>query len=149
MFRYVLKFMTFSSKSDHLVRFYQLQIYVLLIMVLDCQEANMMQQHGLRLIFHRSIRDYLVMKSGCGETLYTPCKNGARHLIKSILFTLNSNISDRTNFPYQSYRPEKDTAENTKYNYYVSKVQIHSEHCIGFLKRALAITLGSLSLHKQ
>jgi hypothetical protein len=82
----------------------------------------MMQQHGLRLVFHRSMRDYLAMKSGCGETLHTPCKNGVRHLIKSIFSTLNSNIPDRTNFPYQSYRPEKDTVENTKYNYYVSKV---------------------------
>ncbi|KAH9969955.1 hypothetical protein BJV74DRAFT_784654 [Russula compacta] len=31
-------------------------------------------------------------------------------------------------------RPEKDTEENTHYNYYVLKVQICSEHCIGFLK---------------
>jgi hypothetical protein len=31
-------------------------------------------------------------------------------------------------------RPEKDTPENTKHNYYVSKVRIRSEHCVGFLK---------------
>lgn len=31
-------------------------------------------------------------------------------------------------------RPEKDSEENTQYNYYVSKVRIRSKHCIGFLK---------------
>ena len=31
-------------------------------------------------------------------------------------------------------RPEKETEENTEYNYYLSKVCIHSEHCMGFLK---------------
>lgn len=31
-------------------------------------------------------------------------------------------------------RPEKDTRENTKFNYYVSKIRIRSEHCVGFLK---------------
>lgn len=33
-----------------------------------------------------------------------------------------------------NHRPEKDTAENTEYNYHVSKVRIRSEHCMGFLK---------------
>jgi DDE superfamily endonuclease len=32
------------------------------------------------------------------------------------------------------YRPEKDTPENTTFNYYVSNIRIRSEHCIGFLK---------------
>jgi hypothetical protein len=32
------------------------------------------------------------------------------------------------------YRPEKDTSENTRYNYYVSRVRVRSEHCVGFLK---------------
>ena len=32
------------------------------------------------------------------------------------------------------FRPEKDTAENTRYNYHVSAVRICSEHCMGFLK---------------
>lgn len=32
------------------------------------------------------------------------------------------------------YRPEKDTAENTRFNYYVLRVRIRSEHCVGFLK---------------
>jgi hypothetical protein len=89
MFKYGLKFITlFSLKSNHLVRFCQLQIYASLIMVLDYQEANMMQQHGLRLVSHRSMRDYLVMKSGFGQTLHIPCKNGVRHLIRSILSIL-------------------------------------------------------------
>jgi hypothetical protein len=32
------------------------------------------------------------------------------------------------------HRPEKNTENNTTYNYHVSKVQIHSEHAIGSLK---------------
>ena len=32
------------------------------------------------------------------------------------------------------YRPEKDTPENTIFNYHVSNIHIRSEHCIGFLK---------------
>jgi hypothetical protein len=31
-------------------------------------------------------------------------------------------------------RPEKLTAENTKYNYHLSAVRIRSEHCVGFVK---------------
>jgi DDE superfamily endonuclease len=31
-------------------------------------------------------------------------------------------------------RPENETQENTTHNYYVSKVRIRSEHCMGFLK---------------
>ncbi|KIL00123.1 hypothetical protein PAXRUDRAFT_130526 [Paxillus rubicundulus Ve08.2h10] len=32
------------------------------------------------------------------------------------------------------FRPEKDTEENTIYNYNISKVHIQSEHFIGYLK---------------
>lgn len=32
------------------------------------------------------------------------------------------------------FRPEKDTPDNTKFNYHVSKVRIRSEHCMGFIK---------------
>ena len=32
------------------------------------------------------------------------------------------------------FRPEKDEDSNNTFNYYVSKVCIHSEHCVGFLK---------------
>lgn len=31
-------------------------------------------------------------------------------------------------------RPEKDTAENTRFNYHVSAVRIRSEHCMGYIK---------------
>jgi DDE superfamily endonuclease len=31
-------------------------------------------------------------------------------------------------------RPEKDTPENTTYNYHVSAICVCSEHCVGFLK---------------
>ncbi|KAF8836554.1 hypothetical protein BDN67DRAFT_983861 [Paxillus ammoniavirescens] len=34
--------------------------------------------------------------------------------------------------PYK--KPEKDTKDNTVYNYYVSKVRIRSEHAMGYLK---------------
>ncbi|KIJ47696.1 hypothetical protein M422DRAFT_248702 [Sphaerobolus stellatus SS14] len=34
--------------------------------------------------------------------------------------------------PYK--RPEKDTRENTHYNYHVSRIRVRSEHCMGFLK---------------
>ncbi|KAF8580704.1 hypothetical protein K439DRAFT_1356366, partial [Ramaria rubella] len=33
--------------------------------------------------------------------------------------------------PYKKY---KDIPENTKYNYYVSRVRVRSKHCVGFLK---------------
>jgi hypothetical protein len=32
------------------------------------------------------------------------------------------------------FRPEKDEDNNNTFNYYVSKVRVHSEHCVGFLK---------------
>jgi hypothetical protein len=31
-------------------------------------------------------------------------------------------------------RPEKDMRDNTRYNYYVSRVRVRSEHCVGYLK---------------
>lgn len=39
-------------------------------------------------------------------------------------------------------RPEKETAENTQYNYHVSAVRIRSEHCMGFLKGRWASLRG-------
>jgi hypothetical protein len=35
---------------------------------------------------------------------------------------------------HTSFRPEKDIPVNTTHNYYVSKICICSEHCVGFLK---------------
>jgi DDE superfamily endonuclease len=32
------------------------------------------------------------------------------------------------------YRPEKDTPDNTHFNYWVSRVCVKSEHCIGYIK---------------
>ncbi|KAH7918950.1 hypothetical protein BV22DRAFT_991691, partial [Leucogyrophana mollusca] len=34
--------------------------------------------------------------------------------------------------PYK--KPEKDTPENLRHNFYVSQVHVHFEHCVGFLK---------------
>jgi hypothetical protein len=54
---------------------------------------------------------------------------GVKHLIKSMYISfLHSNLLAN------KVRPEKDTEENTTYNYYVSKVRIRSEHAIGYLK---------------
>ena len=33
-----------------------------------------------------------------------------------------------------SCSPEKDSPENTQFNYFVSRVRIRSEHCVGYLK---------------
>ncbi|ESK80867.1 hypothetical protein Moror_9164 [Moniliophthora roreri MCA 2997] len=41
-------------------------------------------------------------------------------------------LRDWCQAPYKA--PEKDTPENTKYNYHVSNVRIQSEHCVGFIK---------------
>ncbi|KIJ55449.1 hypothetical protein M422DRAFT_151510, partial [Sphaerobolus stellatus SS14] len=46
--------------------------------------------------------------------------------------------------PYK--RPEKDTCENSCHNYYVLKVHVQSEHCIGFLKGCWS-SLRGLHLH--
>ncbi|KAF8579788.1 hypothetical protein K439DRAFT_1620305 [Ramaria rubella] len=42
--------------------------------------------------------------------------------------------------------PDKDLPENTRYNYYVSRVRVHSEHCVGFLKGRWS-SLRGLRLH--
>ncbi|KAF8576129.1 hypothetical protein K439DRAFT_1649368 [Ramaria rubella] len=49
--------------------------------------------------------------------------------------------------PYKKFiRPDKDLPENAKYNYYVSRVHVHSEHCVGFLKGRWS-SLRGLRLH--
>ncbi|KAF8581346.1 hypothetical protein K439DRAFT_1654083 [Ramaria rubella] len=45
-----------------------------------------------------------------------------------------------------SFRPEKDTPENTRHNYYVSKIHICLEHCVGYLKGRWSSLCG---LHLQ
>ncbi|KAF8581901.1 hypothetical protein K439DRAFT_1352693, partial [Ramaria rubella] len=42
--------------------------------------------------------------------------------------------------------PDKDLPENAKYNYYVSRVRVRSEHCVGFLKGWWS-SLHGLRLH--
>ncbi|KAF8581902.1 hypothetical protein K439DRAFT_1352747, partial [Ramaria rubella] len=42
--------------------------------------------------------------------------------------------------------PDKDLPESAKYNYYVSHVRVHSEHCVGFLKGQWS-SLRGLWLH--
>jgi DDE superfamily endonuclease len=32
------------------------------------------------------------------------------------------------------YRPEKDTPDNKHFNYWVSRVRVKSEHCVGYIK---------------
>ncbi|KAF8579997.1 hypothetical protein K439DRAFT_1358302, partial [Ramaria rubella] len=46
--------------------------------------------------------------------------------------------------PYK--KPDKDLAENGRYNYYVSRVHVCSEHCVGFLKGQWS-SLRGLRLH--
>ena len=47
-------------------------------------------------------------------------------------------------------RPEKETEENTKYYYYLSKVHIQSEHCMGFLKGHWSLLWGlSVKIHDE
>ncbi|KIJ48108.1 hypothetical protein M422DRAFT_248289 [Sphaerobolus stellatus SS14] len=46
--------------------------------------------------------------------------------------------------PYK--KPEKDTRNNSRYNYYVSRVRVRSEHCVGFLKGRWS-SLRGLRLH--
>ncbi|KAF8584918.1 hypothetical protein K439DRAFT_1616396 [Ramaria rubella] len=49
--------------------------------------------------------------------------------------------------PYKKYgMPDKDLPENTRYNYYVSRVRVRSEHCVGFLKGQWSSLCG-LRLH--
>ena len=40
------------------------------------------------------------------------------------------------------FRPEKNTRENTRYNYYLSNIRIRSEHCVGFFKGRLPSVRG-------
>ncbi|KAF8578055.1 hypothetical protein K439DRAFT_1648881 [Ramaria rubella] len=49
--------------------------------------------------------------------------------------------------PYKKFiRPDKYLPENAKYNYYVSRVWVRSEHCVGFLKGRWSSLCG-LRLH--
>ncbi|KAF8573639.1 hypothetical protein K439DRAFT_1649956 [Ramaria rubella] len=52
--------------------------------------------------------------------------------------------------PYKRHRgtnrPNKDIPENGRYNYYVSRVRVRSEHCVGFLKGQWS-SLRGLQLH--
>jgi hypothetical protein len=68
------------------ISLFQLQIYISLTMVSAYQEASMMPQHGQRHVFHKTIKDYLVIMNGYGLTLHIPCKNGASHLTRSTVY---------------------------------------------------------------
>lgn len=66
--------------------------------------------------------------SGFGQILHILCRNGANPRTSS-MFRIHHYM-----FLTCICRPEKSTAENTKYNYHLSAVRIRSEHCVGFLK---------------
>lgn len=57
-----------------------------------------------------------------------------------------SNTICISNFILFIIRPEKDTPQNTMFNYHVSKVRVRSEHCVGFLKGRWA-SLKGLQVH--
>lgn len=65
-----------------------------------------------------------------GDSAY-PLKNWCQAPYKKY-FQSHLHLTSYSNISY--IRPEKDTPENTRYNYYVSAVRIRSEHCMGFLK---------------
>ena len=67
--------------------------------------------------------------NGYGGTLHTHWRNDVKPHIKSLPVAYHISI-----YAHYNCRPEKDTCENTRYNYHVSAVHICSEHCIGFLK---------------
>lgn len=49
-----------------------------------------------------------------------------------------------------SCRPEKDTSENTRFNYHVSRVRVRSEHCVGYLKGRWSSLRGlRIGIHEQ
>ena len=92
-------------------------------------EVNMMPQLGKQHGCLKSMKIFLTKMNGCGETQHTHFKNGVKLLTKSMYLSGIPSCSSLT-----VRRPEKDTQDNTLYNYHVSKVQIHSEHCMGFIK---------------
>jgi len=91
-------------------------------MELDYLEVSMIQLHGLRLAFTKSETSFLMMVSLYGVTLPTLLKLGVKHHTRSQLYhTFNQLIL----IPYiYLYKPEKDTPENTTFNYYVSNIHI-------------------------
>ena len=70
--------------------------------------------------------------SGSGEILLIHFRNGARPHTKIECCILY--IILRLGLTQIFHRPEKDTPENTTYNYHVSAIRVRSEHCVGFLK---------------
>ena len=110
------------SSSQHL-------IFALLITVLVSQEANMMLQLGQRLGFLKSMPHCWKNKNGSGVILLILCGNGVKHHTKRKFYDIY--------FIHRLItiiRPEKDEDNNNTFNYYVSRVRVHSEHCVGFLK---------------
>lgn len=61
--------------------------------------------------------------------------------IVSHSYTLTISISNLITIQYIS-RPEKERPDNEQYNYYVSRIRIRSEHCIGWLKGRFASLKG-------
>ncbi|KAF8573191.1 hypothetical protein K439DRAFT_1650049 [Ramaria rubella] len=70
----------------------------------------------------------------------------------SILLGRDEWVWADTAYPLQTWcqapykKPDKDLPENTRYNYYVSRVRVRSEHCVGFLKGRWS-SLRGLRLH--
>jgi hypothetical protein len=99
-------------------------------MELDYPGVNTIQLHGLRLAFTKSVTGFLMTTNLYGVTQHILSKLGVRHRTRSQLSLFQSVYHSGL----QLYRPEKNTQENTTFNYYVSNIRIRSEHCIGFLK---------------
>jgi hypothetical protein len=110
------------SSSQHL-------IFTLLITVLVSQEANMMLQLGQRLGFLTSMPHCWKNKNGSGVILLILCRNGVKHHTKRKFYDIYFIHKLIT-----IIRPKKDEDNNNTFNYYVSRVRVHSEHCVGFLK---------------
>jgi hypothetical protein len=70
--------------------------------------------------------------NGFGEILLILCRNGVKPHTKIECLHSTSYLHVKSNSDYD--RPEKDTPENTTYNYHVSAIRVRSEHCVGFLK---------------
>ena len=97
-------------------------------MVSVSQEFNMMLKPGQRHVSLKSMNIFLKRVSGFGETQHTHFRHGAKLLTRSMCLDSWGNMS------LTVQRPEKDTWDDTLYNYHVSKVHIWSEHCMGFIK---------------
>ena len=88
----------------------------------------MMPQPGQRHGCLKSMKFCLPEVSGFGGTQHIHFRNGAKLPTKSMCLTVQNSPS------LMMQRPEKDTRDNTLYNYHVSKVHIRLEHCMGFIK---------------